>query len=110
MGACGSMLGLLLAIFPLVTAAADIPLQDFARHEQFRDVKISPEGDYVAASAVVDGHTVLSLIRLEDMKGVNVSPRDGDAVAQFWWVAPHRVFYSVGTKVGGLEQPALTGE
>jgi len=102
--------GLLLAFVSLPAVCADVPLVDFARHEQFRDIKISPQGDYVAASAVVDGRTVLSLIRLADMKGVNVLPRDGDEVANFWWVAPHRVFYSVGTKIGGLEQPALTGE
>ena len=110
MPASHRILGLLLGALALPAAGAEVPLADFARHEQFRDIKISPQGDYVAASAVVDGRTVLSLIRLADMKGVNVLPRDGDEVANFWWVAPHRVFYSVGTKIGGLEQPALTGE
>jgi len=103
---------LLAAVFfvSFTAVGAEIPLADFARHEQFRDVKISPEGDYLAATAVVDGRTVLSLIHLADMKGINVLPRDGDEVAGFWWVAPHRVLYSVGMKLGGLEQPALTGE
>ncbi len=91
-------------------AADPIPVGDFARHAPFRDVKISPDGDYVAASAVIDGKAVLSLIRLADMKGVNVRPRDEDEVAQFWWVGPHRVLYSVGEKTGGLEQPVGTGE
>src|SRR5689334_20135315 len=57
-------------------APAVVPYADFARHEQFREVKISPNGDYLAAAAVVDGKAVLSLIRLSDMKGVNLRPRD----------------------------------
>jgi dipeptidyl aminopeptidase/acylaminoacyl peptidase len=92
------------------SALAEVPLVDFAKHEQFRDVKISPEGDYLAASAVVDGKTILSLIRLEDMKGVNLRPRADSELAEFWWVAPHRVMYTVGESTGELEAPVSTGE
>ncbi len=99
-----------LASFVLQAHAAETPLADFARHEQFRDVKISPEGDYLAASAVVDGKTILSLIRLEDMKGVNLRPRADSELASFWWVAPHRVMYTIGESIGELEAPVSTGE
>src|SRR5690242_5872904 len=91
-------------------AFAEAPLADFAKHEQFRDVKISPDGDYLAASAVVDGKTILSLIRLADMKGVNLRPRADSELADFWWVAPHRVMYTVGESIGELEAPVSTGE
>jgi acetyl esterase/lipase len=90
--------------------AAEVPLADFARHEQFRNVKISPDGDYLAASAVVDGKMILSLIRIEDMKGVNLRPRADSELAEFWWVAPHRVMYTVGESTGELEAPVSTGE
>jgi len=73
-------------------------------------VKISPDGEYLAASAIVRDKAVLALIHLSDMKGVNVVPRDKDELAGFWWVAPRRVMYTVGHKVGGLEIPAPTGE
>ncbi|MFI4969340.1 MAG: S9 family peptidase, partial [Lysobacterales bacterium] len=66
-----------LASTSIASANAAVPLADFARHAQFRDIQISPQGDYVAASAVVDGKAVLSLIRLADMKGVNLRPREG---------------------------------
>jgi len=91
-------------------AAAEVPLADFARHPQYESVEISPEGDYLAASAIVAGRTVLSLIHLADMKGVNVVPREGAEVVTFSWVAPHRVMYSVGERIGGLETPISTGE
>ena len=90
--------------------AAEIPLEDFARHAQFRDIKISPDGDYIAASAVVDGKAVLSLVKLDDMKGVNLKPRESGEVYEFWWVAPHRVVYDVAERVSTLETPSLTGE
>jgi dipeptidyl aminopeptidase/acylaminoacyl peptidase len=93
-----------------VAAAAEVPLADFARHEQYRDVKISPEGDYLAASAIVGGKTVLALIHLADMKGVNIGSREGDDLVSFHWVAPHRVMYTVGERIGALEAPVATGE
>ncbi len=98
----------LIVLSPL--AAAAVPLADFSRHAQYQDVKISPDGDYLAASAMVGGRTVLALIHLADMKGANVVPRNGDDLAGFWWVAPHRVMYTVGERVGGLEAPMSTGE
>jgi len=90
--------------------AAEIPIEDFAKHAQFRDIKISPDGDYLAASAVVDGKAVLSLVKLDDMKGVNLRPRESGEVYEFWWVAPHRVVYNVAERVSTLETPSLTGE
>ncbi len=89
---------------------AEVPLADFARHAQFNTIKISPGGDYLAASAVVGDSTVLSLIHLTDMKGVNLRGRDNRELADFWWVAPDRVMYTVGERVGPLEAPASTGE
>ena len=110
MKACIPALAFLVAMATSSAFAREIPLADFARHSQFRDIKISPEGDYLAASSVVDGKAVLSLVRIEDMKGVNLRPREGGEVADFWWVASHRVFYSVAERTSTLEQPVLTGE
>jgi len=100
----------LLACVTQSLAAVEIPLADFARHDRYRDVKISPDGEYLAASAIVHDKAVLALIHLSDMKGVNVVPREKDELAGFWWVAPRRVMYTVGHKLGGLEMPAPTGE
>ena len=104
------LLALSLLAFAFAASAAEIPLEDFARHAQFRDIKISPDGDYIAASAVVDGKAVLSLVKLDDMKGVNLKPRESGEVYEFWWVAPHRVVYNVAERVSTLETPSLTGE
>lgn len=91
-------------------AAEPVPLADFARHMQFRDAKISPDGKHLAATSVINGKVVLSIIDLENSKGLTLRPRDEDEVYKFWWVSDKRVVYSVATYAGTLEQPGLTGE
>lgn len=93
-----------------VLRAEPVPLADLARHMEYDAVKISPDGQYVAATAVVKGRVVLALVRLADMKGQLVRPREEDAVTGFWWASPTRVVYTVGTRVGGYDAPLPTGE
>jgi dipeptidyl aminopeptidase/acylaminoacyl peptidase len=100
---------LLLALASTATAGA-IPLTDFARHARYENVKISPRGDYLAAAAMVKGKRVLSLIRLADMKGVNIDAHDPDEVADFWWIEDHRIVYSIAERFEYLDVPLRTGE
>ena len=91
--------------------AQSVSYADLARHQQYRDVKISPDGKYLAATAIVKGQTVLALINLADKKGGSkVIPREGNEVANFWWATPTRVVYTVGAASGGFDMPRLTGE
>ena len=63
-----------------LTSAAEVPIADFARHDQYRSVKISPNGEYLAATAVVDGQAVLELVNLADMRTRALRRRGGDAM------------------------------
>src|SRR5471030_871896 len=91
--------------------AQPVSYADLARHQQYRDVKISPDGKYLAATAIVKGQTVLALIHLGDKKGGNiVTPREGNEVIDFWWATPTLVVYTVGVARGGFDQPLPTGE
>lgn len=90
--------------------AQPVSFAELARHAQYENVKISPDGKYLAATAVVKGQTVLALIRLSDKKGTLVRPREEDDVIDFWWASPTRVLYSVGIRVGGYDAPQATGE
>jgi dipeptidyl aminopeptidase/acylaminoacyl peptidase len=101
---------ILLVSIGLSVTAAEVPLADFARHAQFRDVKLSPNGDYLAASAIIDGKAILSLIHIADMKGVNLRPRENKELAEFWWASDNRVLYTIGERYGALEAPMSTGE
>lgn len=100
----------LLAFGIAAQASERVPLADFARHQQFRLVKISPDGKHLAATSVIDDRVVLSIIDLETMTGLNLRPRDDEEVYEFWWVSDERILYSVASYRGYLEVPADAGE
>ncbi|HJU38170.1 MAG TPA: S9 family peptidase, partial [Tahibacter sp.] len=90
--------------------AASPPVADFARHLQYRTVKISPDGNHIATDSMIDGKRHLTLIDLANTKGINIRPRGDDEINEFWWVGPDRVVYTLSTVEGGIEEPRGTGE
>jgi dipeptidyl aminopeptidase/acylaminoacyl peptidase len=102
----------LLLLFTMVASAQSVSIADLARHPEYRDVKISPDGAYLAATAVVRGQTVLALLHLgaSDKQGNVLTPREGNDVIDFWWVSPTRIVYTVGLRQGGYDAPLATGE
>lgn len=100
----------LFALANLAQAAEPVPLANFAKHMQFKDVKISPDGTYLAATSIIEGKTVLTFVNLADNTGITIRPRNDDEVYKFWWVSTQRVVYSVAQNATILEQPELTGE
>src|SRR6185312_3138952 len=87
--------GILLCAFAAVALADPVSFTDLARHARYKMVKISPDGTHIAATSVLDnGQTVLTLVNLVTKKGVNIAPREGDDVLDFWWVSPQYVVYS----------------
>lgn len=81
--------------------AADVPFEDLARHLQYSEVKISPDGRHIAATTVVKDKPLLALLDLDTKKGGMVTPREGNQVIDFWWASDNRVIYTEGTKVSG---------
>lgn len=105
--------GAVVALFLLSSLglhAEPVSFANLAKHAEYTSVKISPDGDYLAAGAVIKGQKVLALIRLKDKKGQVIRPREGDDLLDFSWASPTRVVYSVGTHVGGYDAPLWTGE
>ncbi len=104
------LLTVVMALAGVAQAAESVPLADFAKHMQFKEVRISPDGEHLAASSIIDGKVVLSIIDLKNNTGLTIRPRDDDEVYKFWWVSSERIVYSVAQHVGNLEVPASTGE
>lgn len=105
------IVGLVLCLLAGIALADPVSFADLARHSRYKMVKISPDGTHIAATTVLaDGQTVLSLIDLEKKKGVNVKPREGDDVLDFWWASPEYVVYSEAEHDGGWDTPIATGE
>ena len=97
-------------VAPFAPASAEVPLTDFARHPEYSEVLISPDGENVSAVALVNGQRVLMLVNVKTMQSRTLRPREGDDVADTWWAAPDRLMYNEGEHVGGQERPIVTGE
>lgn len=115
LGIAGALLSTILAIAPIaVPAQAPSPhdIEDFIRKPKFNDIKISPTGEYLAATVPNGRKTALVILRRSDNKVVaNMSiPGDRTHVEDFWWVNAERVLISGAEKFGDLEAPQLTGE
>src|SRR5690348_2634479 len=102
--------GLALWACACASLAATVSFADLARHPQYQEVKISPDGQYIAATAVVKNQTVLALIRIADLRGVTVHQRAQADVIDFWWVSANRVIYTEGVHDSNYEVPLADGQ
>lgn len=87
-------------------------VEDFIRKPKFNDIKISPTGEYYAATVPVGRKTGLIIVRRSDSKVTATMgvPGDQTHVADFEWVSNDRVVMASALKMGALEAPQLTGE
>jgi len=104
--------GLLLAL--LVTAAhagAAVDLGQFIRKDDFNEIKISPSGEYYAATVPLEDKTALVIFRRTDFKPTGTfMPGRNTHVSDFEWVNDQRVLIGIAQKFGMLDQPQPTGE
>ena len=110
-----SALVLLLSIPPVIVSAQvakPYDIEDFIRKQKFEDIKISPTGEYYAASVRVERKTALAILRRSDNKVMASMSIPGDRthVDDFWWVNADRVLIRPSEKFGAQEAPELTGE
>ena len=100
----------LIAVMASASVLADpVSFTDLARHPQYGQVGISPDGRYIAATSVVRNRTVLSVIRLADMHGFNLETHDNGDIVGFWWVSPTRLIYTEGIRDSSFDVPLLDG-
>jgi dipeptidyl aminopeptidase/acylaminoacyl peptidase len=92
------------------SVAAEVPLADFAKHPEYTDVQISPDGKTISAISTASGARQLVLLSVADMKTSIVAARDNDDIGDTWWASSERLIYNEGVHVGGLERPVSTGE
>ncbi|MDQ8051332.1 S9 family peptidase [Luteibacter sp.] len=91
--------------------AQGVDVQAFVKKEAFQDIKLSPNGDYYAATVVLEDRTALAIMRRSDNAlTARFSLGNNTHVAGFYWVNPERVVISMAEKFGALDKPQLTGE
>ncbi|MBO9716019.1 MAG: S9 family peptidase [Pseudoxanthomonas sp.] len=104
-------LGVVLACGQEVARAAAVEVEPFVRREQFRDVKLSPDGAYLAATLPMDDRTGLVILRIADHEvTARFSLGRNSDIAWFEWASNERVLLGVADKFGMLARPQATGE
>jgi dipeptidyl aminopeptidase/acylaminoacyl peptidase len=75
---------------------APLKTEDFFRHPEFRDVKISPDGISLAATAPVRGRMALVAMELKTRKAIILTNFPENDVVEFHWVNNNRLVFSLG--------------
>jgi dipeptidyl aminopeptidase/acylaminoacyl peptidase len=93
------------------SSALAIDPSPFVRNDAFEDIKISPTGEYFAATVPLDDRLALAILRTDDKSFTGrMSLGPNTAIDEFWWVNDERVVLSVAERFGSLDEPLITGE
>ena len=110
-------LALALAAAPLLAAAqapapaAGVDVAAFIKRDIFKDIKISPDGDYFAATVPMEDRTGMVIFNRASGKHTAAFALGKNTHVQaFHWVSPERVMMSIAESFGQLDQPQSTGE
>jgi dipeptidyl aminopeptidase/acylaminoacyl peptidase len=104
------VLAVCLLTYPAI-AIAQVDVDAFIRKDLFHDIKLSPNGDYYAATVPLEDKTGLAIMRRADKKiAGSFALGKNSHVTDFWWVNPERVVIAVAEKFGALDEPVSTGE
>ncbi|KRA54984.1 peptidase S9 [Pseudoxanthomonas sp. Root65] len=83
----------------------------FVRKDQFVDIKLSPNGEYFAATVPLEDSTALAITSRQGNKLLATFGMGKNThVDGFWWVSPDRVVIAMAEKYGSLDEPIPTGE
>lgn len=102
---------LAIAIAPFAASASGVDVDAFTRNDQFKDIKLSPGGEYLAATVPFDDRTVLVILDRANNKMLGTFQLGADsAIYSFDWVNPTRVLIGAAERFGALDEPQPTGE
>ncbi|WP_296248999.1 S9 family peptidase [uncultured Stenotrophomonas sp.] len=106
------MYALFLAMLTMAGVAhAEVDLGGFIRKDYFGDLKLSPSGEFYAATVPMEDRTALVIFKREGNKTMgNFKPAKNSYVTGFQWVNDDRLLVSLSEKFGLLDQPQPTGE
>lgn len=101
----------LIPVAPVMAADGGIDVGAYVKKDEFTDVKLSPGGEYYAATVPLADRTALAVIERGTNKITGSFKLGRNAhVADFDWISRDRLLISLADRFGELEQPQLTGE
>ena len=103
--------GLLALLLLIPTANAQVKLEPYLKQDGYGRIKISPDGQYYAATVQLEDSVGLAILRRTDKKIVNGAAGVKDSVvADFWWVNDNQVVIAMAERFGSRDQPYRTGQ
>ena len=91
--------------------ARAVDIEPFVKNDRFENIKISPNGEYFAATVPFEDRTALVVMDRKDKKLLGTFQLGrNSAIYGFNWVSPDRVLIGAAEKFGELDQPQPTGE
>ena len=91
-----------------------IPLEIFAANPTYEDIKVSPKGDYLAATFFNPDDVTESKLVVLDIENMEVTAvahvRGRDFISDFFWANEERIVGQIARKVGWQDQPFRTGD
>lgn len=107
----GAMAFCVLLIAMCINDAHAVDIEAFIKHDRFGTIKISPTGDYFAATVPFEDRTALVIMSRTDKKLLGTFQLGrNSAIYGFHWVSPDRVLIGAAEKFGELDKPQPTGE
>jgi dipeptidyl aminopeptidase/acylaminoacyl peptidase len=108
---CGIWLAAALAaVMALPAFPASVDVTSFVKRDEFDAIKLSPNGDYYAASVPAEDNSILVIVRRADNKPMaGFGLGKNTYIASFEWINPERVVFGTARKFGALDNPQLTG-
>jgi dipeptidyl aminopeptidase/acylaminoacyl peptidase len=102
------------AMLLVAEPARAVDVDAFVKEDAFNQIKISPTGEYLAATVPMEDRTVLVILARKDHKTTGAvggaNPGRNRHVADFWWASDDRIVFSGSEKIGAHDEPRLTGD
>ena len=91
--------------------AGPIPIESFTRFDEFSDLKISPDGEFVAVLTGKYGRSAILFMELKTKKGLSsIRVPDDCEIDEYHWISPTRVVYTIAQRQRDRVRPTPTGE
>ncbi|WP_394005183.1 alpha/beta hydrolase family protein [Luteimonas sp. WGS1318] len=92
-------------------AQAQVDLGPFVENDGVRDIKISPTGEFYAATLPLGERSAVAVMRRSDQTIVGSHQLPGNThIADFWWVGDQRLMFGLAERFGARDFPSPTGE
>lgn len=106
------LLGMMLvAAYGSAHAEEPLPMEYFFADSDYEQIKISPDGEYLALRTLNEGQMVLMILDRDEMSvSTGIRPERNGNVDSFYWTSNERLLYTISLDVGELEATMSTGE